>query len=82
MIFLVEYKRTSNDPAKLTEFANDRIEEAQNKRLELELAALARGEDVEIVLLEAQNQAAIRKTHRRYFESLEQFIRAPLLGVA
>ncbi len=82
MIFLFEYERKTGDPAKVTEFADEFRADAEQARLALEQQALKRGDDLEIVLIEAANQAVVRKTHRRYFDSLKQFINAPAFEIA
>lgn len=82
MIFLVEYERKSGEPAKVTEFPNELCHDAQQARLAIELKALGRNKEVEIVLLDAPSKAAIRKTHRRYFESIGQILNSPVLEAA
>lgn len=82
MIFLVEYERKSGEPAKVTEFPNELRHDAQQARLTIELTALGRNKEVEIVLLDAPSKATIRKTHRRYFESIGQILNSPVLEAA
>jgi len=43
----------------------------------LELELHRQGVEREIVLLEAQSEDALRRTHRRYFESLEDLANVP-----
>ena len=45
-------------------------------RLNLELDLNRRGVDHEVVLLEAENEDALRRTHRRYFETLRQLLQS------
>jgi hypothetical protein len=40
----------------------------------MELDLNSRGVEREVVLLEAENEAALRRTHRRYFEDLAQLV--------
>jgi hypothetical protein len=40
----------------------------------MELDLNRKGECYEVVLLEAENEVALRKTHRRYFEDLRQIL--------
>ena len=82
MIFLVEYERKSGEPAKVTEFPDECRGDAQQARLSIELNALDLDKDVEIVLLDAPSKSAIRKTHRRYFESIGQMLKSPVLEAA
>jgi hypothetical protein len=49
---------------------------AETARLELELDLNRRGIEHEVVLLEADNEEALRRTHRRYFESLSELVDA------
>jgi hypothetical protein len=72
MIFLIEYHRTEGQIFSFSTFDKSERQQAQDARLALELALLRRGIEREVVLLEAAFEAAIRVTHARYFESLEQ----------
>ncbi|MBI4885878.1 MAG: hypothetical protein HY824_02185 [Acidobacteria bacterium] len=72
MIFLIEYDRPTGLIKSKRAF-EDRTQ-AQNARLALELDLNRRGILREIVLLEAQNEEALYRTHRRYFEDLGQLI--------
>ena len=45
---------------------------AKNARLKLELDLNRRGVQREVVVLQATNEAALRRTHRRYFEDLTE----------
>ena len=72
MIFLIEYDREQGRIVKLETFnGSDRIR-AEEARLNLELDLRLKGIDNEVVLLEAANEEAVRRTHRRYFEDLHQ----------
>ena len=73
MIFLIEYERREGrivTPMKI--FNESEREKAANERLEIELDLNRREVDHEVVLLEAANEATLRRTHRRYFESYAQ----------
>ncbi|MFN7309231.1 MAG: hypothetical protein ACK5S1_00305 [bacterium] len=48
-------------------------EAARRYRLDAELRLREELANREIVLLEAVDEAQVRKTHRRYFENLESF---------
>jgi hypothetical protein len=77
MIFLVDYDRQRGQLVDLRVFPVERREEAENARLELELA-LNRSDVVrEVVLLEAPSERALRLTHRRYFEEAAGLMDAP-----
>lgn len=72
MLFLVDYERETGRLISLREFASRDREAAEEARLELELALARSGGEREVVLLEADDQAALRLTHRRYFENVAQ----------
>ena len=76
MIFLVEYARDQGRMVSFKAFENNDSSLARNARLELELDLNRRGLEHEIVLLEAENEQALRRTHRRYFESLTELVNA------
>jgi hypothetical protein len=70
MIFLIEYDRALGTLVQLKVFADDDITTATDARLELELAQMRSKDEHEIVILEAESEHQLRKTHRRYFESI------------
>ena len=72
MVFLIEYNKSEGRIVTFREFDDSQRREAQNSRLEIELELNRKGVDHEVVLLEAENEAAIRRTHRRYFDDLRQ----------
>jgi hypothetical protein len=72
MIFLIEYTRREGRIVSLKKFDDDDANLAANTRLELELDLNRRGIEREVVLFEAANEDALRRTHRRYFETLTQ----------
>jgi len=74
MIFLVEYARSEGRIVSLKQFDHAESDSAANARLELELDLNRRGVEREIVLLEAENERALRRTHRRYFETLTELV--------
>jgi hypothetical protein len=76
MIYLVQYDRSSAKLVKLQEFpASERVA-AEEARLCIEVDLLSSKTTYEVVLLEASNKEELRKTHRRYFERLEQLLTA------
>jgi hypothetical protein len=76
MLFLIEYARAEGRMVTFKKFRDQDSRAAQNDRLELELELNRRGIEHEIVLLEAENEQALRRTHRRYFESLTELVNA------
>jgi hypothetical protein len=77
MLFLIEYDRRKGEVVSLKSFQSGNRAQALEERLQLELSLHQQGIEREIVLLEATNEAAIRKTHRRYFESLDELTHLP-----
>lgn len=71
MIFLIEYERATGIVA-LQRFDDSKADEAREARLNLELARSAENLSREIVILEADSEEQLRRTHSRYFESLHQ----------
>jgi hypothetical protein len=50
---------------------------AEESRLNLEIELNLKGIQREVVLLEAASEEAVRRTHRRYFETLAELVAAP-----
>lgn len=74
MIFLIEYNRRRGELVTFRRFADADRQLASDERLQLELDLNRRGIDHEVVILEASSEAAVRRTHRRYFESLADLV--------
>lgn len=72
MIFLLEYDRASGCLIDLHRFADTQRADAEDLRIERELNLNQVGIEREVVLLEAESEEALRRTHRRYFEDLRQ----------
>jgi hypothetical protein len=70
MIFLIEYDRSKGRLIKLSPFDESDRQNAEDRRLELELSLKSKGIDREVVLLDAASEDALRLTHRRYFEDI------------
>ena len=71
MIFLIEYNRPKGKIVTFSKFKNSDRVKAERKRLELELNLNRKKTNHEVVLLEASTEGLLRRTHRRYFESLK-----------
>lgn len=67
MIFLVEYNQNEGRIVTFRGFDESQRREAEAWRLKIELELNLKGIRHEVVLLEAENEEAIHKTHRRYF---------------
>ena len=70
MIFLIRYRRSAGQLIDVTQFTDAERDEAHAARLRLELDLMNQRDGDEVCLLEADNLEALKKTHRRYFESL------------
>jgi hypothetical protein len=71
-IFLLQYNRRKGQLVTLRSFDDTERATAGNCRLELELDLNRKGVKDEVVLLEAVDLEALRRTHRRYFEDAQQ----------
>jgi hypothetical protein len=77
VVFLIEYDRDSGRIVTMRSFEDSERESAQDARLDLELDLNEKGIEYEGVLLEASDEEAVRRTHRRYFEDLRELTTAP-----
>ena len=77
MLFLVEFSRTERRVVSLRKFEDRERPEADNCRLKLELELNRKHIDHEVVLLEAENEEALSRTHARYVKGgLEELAKA------
>ncbi|RJP31716.1 MAG: hypothetical protein C4547_15055 [Phycisphaerales bacterium] len=76
MIFLIEYNRSEGRIVTFRDFDDSQRREAEDLRLEIELALNRKGVDHEVVILEAARKDELRRTHRRYFEDLRQILKS------
>ena len=76
MIFLIEYNRLKGQLVDFQQFDDSKRQEAKELRFKRELELHQSGVEHEVVLLEAENEETIRKTHSRYFESLEELLKS------
>jgi len=72
MFFLMEYDRPKGKLVEITSFHDSDRTKAENQRLMIEKKLHKLHVDHEVVLLEAPNEDALRRTHRRYFEDASQ----------
>ena len=75
MLFLIEYDRPQGSIIQLRKYDDASRGIAEDDRLSLELRLNREGVDHEIVILEAPNEEALRRTHSRYFESVAELAR-------
>ncbi len=77
MIFLIEYDRSQGRIITFRAFDDSARQEAEDSRLQLELELNRSGTEREVILLEAATEHALRRTHRRYFEDLNELVNSP-----
>lgn len=77
MIFLIEYDRNRGEIISFESFEDSARQRAEDARLELEIKLNSLGIEREVVLLEAETEEALRRTHRRYFEDLSELLNVP-----
>jgi hypothetical protein len=79
MIFLVEYDRSRGELVSIRPYSDADRRVAESARLERELQLHRAELQREIVLLQAESEAALRETHRRYFEDIAALVAAGAL---
>jgi hypothetical protein len=67
LLFLISYDRKQERSETFLRFASTDRRIAEDARLELELDLRRRGMEREVVILEAVDEDALRRTHSRYF---------------
>ena len=78
MQFLIEYDRDRGQLVTFHVFPDTEKQKAEDTRLAMELELNRCGTKNEVVLLEAASEAALRRTHRRYFEDLAALASSPI----
>jgi hypothetical protein len=78
MLFLIEYDRSRGRIVTFRAFDDAERERAEDARLEMEIELNHLGIEREVVLMEATTEAALRRTHRRYFEDLAELVNSPI----
>ena len=74
MIFLIDYEPKTGLRREFKTFPDSERAEAQRQRLEIELGLNGERESREVVLLEAADEQALRRTHQRYFQTAEEIV--------
>jgi hypothetical protein len=72
MIFLIQYDRARGEIVTFKTFSDSERRAAEEARLEMEIGLNRDEVDREVVILEAESEEALRRTHRRYFENLSE----------
>ena len=73
MIFLIDYDRRLGRIRSFRTFDDQERAQAEGIRLEMEILNRL---DSEVVILEADSEAVVRKTHARYFETAAELLRS------
>ena len=76
MLFLIDYDRRRGQIVTIESYSDSQRDDAGEARLTMELKLRGEGIEREVVMLEAASEAALRKTHRRYFETLNTLAKA------
>jgi hypothetical protein len=76
MIFLIDYDRGRGHIVSLSSFPDSELRKAEDSRLAVELTLNQAGIQREVVLLDAADEEALRRTHRRYFVDVEELLRS------
>ena len=74
MFYLIEYNRPEGRLVTFKVFAESERSKAEELRLEIELDLNRKKIDHEVVLLDAASEAALHRTHGRYFKDLRQIL--------
>ena len=75
MIFLIQYDRQKGELVRLETYSDLERKTAEESRLILEIDLNRQHINHEVVLLQAQDENALRRTHRRYFEDLAELVK-------
>ncbi|WP_282246002.1 hypothetical protein [Stenotrophomonas sp. PS02300] len=68
MIFLIHYDRKNRKLSSLSQF--ETREDAASAKLQIEIETLSSALNQEVVVLEAESEDSLRRTHQRYFNTL------------
>lgn len=74
MLFLIEYDRLRGEIISMTTYTDAQREQVDEDRLQLELRLRREATKREVVVMEAANEDALRKTHARYFNSAQALV--------
>jgi len=78
MIFLIDYERKTGLLRQFKCFQDGQRAQAQRERLDIELSLNGSLESREVVLLEADREETVRRSHRRYFETTREIVESML----
>jgi hypothetical protein len=78
MLYVVEYNRPEGRLVTFKVFGQSERSKAVELLLDIEPDLNRRNIDHEVVLLEATSEAALHRTHGRYFKDLRQILESPM----
>jgi hypothetical protein len=76
MLFLIDYDRAQGTIVTLRTFLNNESRAAQSALLDIELDHHRSGIKREVVLLDAESEGALRRTHGRYFMNALELVKS------
>lgn len=83
MLFLIEYDRLRGEIVSMATFADADRRDADEARLQLELCLRREAAKREVVIMQAADEDALRRTHARYFKSAHALVPStPGIGAA
>jgi hypothetical protein len=77
MVFLIEHNRKIGRIVTFKTFDDTERRKAEDARVQMELELNRLAIEHEVVLLQAVSEETLRRTHRRYFETLSELVKLP-----
>jgi hypothetical protein len=74
MIFLIDYDRKKGKLRLFKRFRDDQRAEAQRERLDIELSLNGSRASREVVLLDAEDEETLHRSHQRYFKTTREIL--------
>lgn len=81
MVFLVHYDRRAQRLMAFEQYADEQASRAYDDQLALELSLLGSDRENEIVIYQAEDEAAFRAAYPRYFHSMAELMQMMLTAV-
>ena len=74
MMFVIVYDRRAGVVLEKRCFEDERMSDAKSYRQRCERKHAERADEIEVVILDAENEAALEQTHGKYFGGAEAMI--------
>jgi hypothetical protein len=81
LFYLIEHDRPERRLVTFKAFDPSERTSAERARLKLELDLNQKGINHEVVILDAADESALRRTHRRYFEDISEIAKSLVTAV-